>query len=67
MLVQPGTKVSPSDVVARALLPGRLQTIKLAEKLGIEAKEAPGMFQLKAGDPIVKGQTVAETKGFFGL
>jgi len=35
VLVREGDKVTPEQVVARAKLPGPLQTIKLAEKLGI--------------------------------
>jgi hypothetical protein len=66
VLVKPGDRVTPETPVARALLPGVLQTLRLAEKLGIEAKEVPGMFRLKAGDSIEKGQVVAETKGFLG-
>lgn len=67
VLVKEGTAVKPSDVVARALLPGPLQTIKLAEKLGIEAKDVPGVFKQKVGDKLQKGEIIAETKGFFGL
>ncbi|MFY9234620.1 MAG: hypothetical protein WAO58_09195 [Fimbriimonadaceae bacterium] len=67
VLVKVGDAITPDDVVARALLPGALQTIKLAEKLGVEAREARGFFQLKEGDPIEKGQIVAQTKGFLGL
>ncbi len=67
VLVQVGQAVTPEDVVARAMLPGILQTLKLAEKLGVEPKEVPELFRLNAGDPIEKGQAVAETKGLFGL
>lgn len=66
-LVKVGDPVSPDSVIARALLPGLLQTIKLAEKLGVEPKDAGPLFQLKPGDPVEKGQVVAESKGFFGL
>ncbi len=66
VLVNTGDRVNPETPVARALLPGILQTLKLAEKLGIEPKDVPGMFMLKIGDPIEKGQIVAETKGFLG-
>jgi hypothetical protein len=48
------------------MLPGALQTIKLAEKLGVDAKDAPPFFQLTVGSPIEVGQVVAETKGFMG-
>ncbi len=67
VLVKPGDPVKHDSVVARALLPGALQTLKLAEKLGVETKEARNVFRLKEGDPIEKGQLVAEMKGLFGL
>lgn len=66
VLVKQGDPVDPDSVVARAMLPGVLQTLKLAEKLGVEAKDARTVFRLKEGDPIEKGQIVAETKGLFG-
>jgi hypothetical protein len=67
VLVQKGEQVSPDTVIARAMLPGPLQTLKLAEKLGVEARDVPGIFKLKAGDTVEKGQVVAETKGLFGM
>ncbi|HRK21328.1 MAG TPA: hypothetical protein PLX06_05945 [Fimbriimonadaceae bacterium] len=67
VLVKPGDEVTPEQVVARANLPGALQTIKLADKLSIEATEVKNFFQLKEGDPIAKDQVVAETKGLFGM
>jgi hypothetical protein len=66
VLVKEGDKVEPDTVVARAMLPGLLQTIRLAEKLGVEAGEAPGMTSLKIGDTIEKDALIAETKGLFG-
>ena len=66
VLVKEGDAVGPSTVVARAMLPGMLQTIRLAEKLGIEAKDAKEMALVKEGDAIEKGQLVAKTKGLFG-
>lgn len=67
VLVKVGDTVEPKSVVARALLPGALQNLKLGEKLGVDAKVVRGIFQLKEGDPIEKGQVVAETKGLFGM
>lgn len=66
VLVKPGDPVKHDSVIARALLPGALQTLKLAEKLGIEAKEVRTLFRMKEGDTVTKGQVVAETKGIFG-
>lgn len=65
-LVKVGDSVQPETPVARALLPGILQALKLAEKLGVEPKDARPMFQLNIGDTIEKGQIVSETKGLFG-
>jgi len=67
VLVSVGDTVAPDQVVARANLPGALQTIKLADKLSIEAREIKSFFQLKEGDAVAKGQVVAETKGLFGM
>ncbi len=67
VLVLLGETVTPDQVIAQAQLPGILQTVKLADKLGIEAKDVAGFFQLKAGDAIAKDQVIAETKGFFGM
>lgn len=67
VLVKPGDLVTPEQVVAQAKLPGVLQTIKLAEKLGVEARDVASFFQLKEGDAVTAGQVVAETKGIFGM
>ena len=66
VMVKDGERVKPDTVVARAMLPGALQTIKLAEKLGVEARDAPGFFRPKIGEAIEKGAIIAETKGFLG-
>ena len=66
VLVKDGDSVHPNTAVARALLPGALQTIKLADKLGVEAKDAESQSQIKVGESLEKGQLIAETKGFLG-
>lgn len=67
VLVTPGTVVTPEQVVARAMLPGALQTIKLADKLGVEAKDVTPLMKIKVGDPVTKDQIVAEGKKLFGF
>lgn len=67
VLIKKGDAVTPNQVIAQASLPGPLQTIKLAESLGVEPQDIEAMFQLKVGDQVTKGQTVAVSKGFFGL
>jgi hypothetical protein len=67
VLVKVGDSVDPDTAVARALLPGALQTLKLAEKLGVESKDVRAAIRIKEGDAVEKGQIVAETKGMFGM
>lgn len=66
VLVKVSDIVKPDDVVARALLPGPQQAIKLAEELGVEANEVKTFFKLNVGDSVESGQLIAETKGMFG-
>lgn len=67
VLVKQGDAVLPDQVVAQALLPGPLQTLKLADKLGVEAKDVLTMVSIKPGDQVTKGQIVAEGKKLFGI
>ena len=62
-----GTWVTPSDKVARAELPGIMQPIKVASKLGIEPSEVPALLTVKVGDKVNRGDIVAITKGMWGL
>ncbi len=67
VLVVPGERVSPNTVVARAQLPGILQTVRMGERLGIDPMEVPGAVSIKAGDRVEREQLLAETKGLFGF
>ena len=67
VLVQEGQSVEPSTVVAQAQLPGALQTMKLAERLGIEARDVESVLKVKSGDSVSKGDLLAEGKKLFGL
>jgi len=62
-----GTWVSPADKVARAELPGIMQPIKVASKLGIEPSEVTALLTVKVGDKVNRGDIVAVTKGMWGL
>lgn len=62
-----GTWVTPSDKVARAELPGIMQPIKVASKLGIEPSEVPALLTVKVGDKVNRGDVVAITKGMWGF
>jgi len=67
VFVQVGQAVTPETVVARASLPGLMQSVKVAAQLGIDADELPGTLLVKEGDVVEKGQVIAATKAFFGM
>lgn len=67
VLAQEGDWVGPDTVVARAELPGIMQTVKVAARLGIDPGEVPGLLTVQVGDTVSRGDVVARTKGFFGL
>lgn len=64
VLVKAGDQVHHDTVIARAMLPGPLQTVKFSDKLGIESKEIHNFCEVKVGDPVTKGQLLGKTKGF---
>lgn len=67
VLVEPGQSVTPDTIVARASLPGLMQSVKVAAQLGIDADEMPATLTVKEGDTVEKGQIMAATKAFFGM
>lgn len=67
VLVAEGDLVAPDTVVARTELPGIMQTVKLAEQLGVEPGDLPSLLQVKVGDAVEIGTLLAQTKGLFGL
>lgn len=66
VLVKEGDKVDPTKAVARAMLPGLLQTVKVGDLLGVEAKEIKQYLSVGEGDAVTKGQLVGQTPGLFG-
>ena len=67
VLVKVGDRVEPDSVVARAELPGDLETVRLADRMSVDPDELQGKVQVKEGDEVKKGQVLAEVKGLFGL
>jgi len=67
VLVGIGDMVEPTTPIARALLPGNLQTMRIADPLGVEPKDAMAFMIVKVGDPIEKGDLVATGKKLFGI
>jgi len=67
VVVAKGDRVTSGTVVARTHLPGNVQLVNVASKLGLPPEDLPSVMQKKDGDPIEKGEPLAITKGFFGF
>ena len=67
VVVAAGQRVEADDVVARAMLPGNIQAVRGAERLGIGPDEFLRLLKKREGDGVTKGEVLAETKGLFGL
>jgi hypothetical protein len=67
VVVAKGDKVTSDTVVARTHLPGNVQLVNVASKLGLPPEDLPSVMLKKDGDPVTAGQPIALTKGFFGL
>jgi hypothetical protein len=67
VLVQVGDAVSSDTVVAQTHLPGNVQLINVASKLGLPPEDLPTVMKKSEGDTLTKGDAIAETQGFFGI
>lgn len=65
--VKVGDEVAADSVVARTELPGNVKMMNLANILGIPPDDIPSVLLKHEGDPVAEGETVAQTKGMFGL
>ena len=66
VVVKEGERVAWDQVVARTDLPGRVEMVNLANKLGVDPSELEGRLFKKVGDPLEKGDILAKSKGLFG-
>jgi hypothetical protein len=66
-LAKVGDRVKGEDPVARTALPGSVTTVNVAGLLGVPAEDIKGMMSRKAGDPIERGEMLAQSKGLLGL
>ncbi|MBD3367918.1 MAG: hypothetical protein GF405_07085 [Candidatus Eisenbacteria bacterium] len=67
VLVKMGDEVTSDSVVAQTHLPGNVQLINVASKLGIPPEDLPSVMKKGEGDTMEKGEPLATTKGLFGL
>lgn len=66
VLVSVGDHVEPDTEVARTELPGVMQTIRLAERMGVDPQAALAALRVKVGDRVAVDDLLAETPGLFG-
>lgn len=66
VLVHLGQQVSWDQVVARTDLPGRVEMVNLANKLGVDPHEVESRLLKKIGEPVNKNDVLAKSKGLFG-
>lgn len=67
VVVAKGDRVTADTVVARTHLPGNVQLVNVASKLGLPPEDLPSVMKKQAGDAIAKGEPLAVTQGFFGF
>jgi len=67
VVVEVGAKVQPHQVVARTFLPGKVEIVNVASKMGVDQSDVPGAMLKKEGDPVRPGEVIAEAKSLFGL
>jgi len=67
VLVALGSEVNADTVVARTELPGNVQTVNLAARLGVDPARVPEALTVPVGSAIQKGDVIAEGKSLFGL
>jgi len=66
VLVKAGDSIGPETVVAKTEIPGIMQTVRLAETLGLQPSEAIPLLKVNIGDEVQRGTVLAEIKSFFG-
>ena len=67
VLVQEGDRVRSGDVVAKTNRPGNVQLVNVANLLSIPPEDERDYMQKTEGEAVAKDETLAMTKGVFGL
>lgn len=62
VLVEEGQEVDVSAVVARTHLPGKVQAVNVVNRLGISPQEIREYMRKQEGDPVEKGDAIAENR-----
>jgi len=67
VLVEMGEQVPADKDVAYSELPGDVISINVANRIGVQPADLPGVMLAETGEKVEKGQKIAEKKSFFGL
>lgn len=67
ILVKVAEEVSAETIVARAILPGDLSIMRVAELMGISRDEALSALRVKVGDEVMPETILSEHTGICGL
>jgi hypothetical protein len=65
VLVQIGDRVEPTQVVARANLPGDFRIVPVARPLGVPASQVERYMRVSLGDEVQRGQLIAKRGRLF--
>jgi hypothetical protein len=65
--VKKGQAVEATDIVARTELPGNVQTVNVANVLGVLPEDLDHVLLKREGQSVGAGEMLAESKSFFGL
>jgi len=65
--VQQGDRVAAQQIVASTSLPGNVQSVNVANRLGCSPGEVPEHMRFAEGDSVQQGDLLAETKGLWGF
>jgi len=67
VLVAAGDRVSAQQFVARTYMPGDITPLNMAKLLSVPPADVPECMLKKPGERVAVGETIARTKGLFGM
>lgn len=67
VVVSKGDRVKWNTIVANTFLPGSVELVNVAAKLGLSAQDVPRAMLKNEGDSVSKGETLACSQGFWGF
>jgi hypothetical protein len=64
VMVEQGKQVEATDMVAQTELPGKVFPVNVANRMSVSPDEIKDLLLKKEGDPVKKGEIIAENKPF---